>query len=206
MPYSTESSTSPNPDATQPIHRLRGIVYTALFAALFIAFSWVQIPLGFSPVPVTLQTLAVMLAGGLLGATYGFWSIAIVVLLTAVGLPLLEGRGGLSTVFGPTGGYIWMFPISALLIGFVSDRLFRGSGRLNAWRIAVLAAAIALFGVVFPYVAGVPWLAYKLDISFAKAMAAGCYPFIPGDTIKGVAAVAIIALLRPLLPGLRGRG
>lgn len=189
----------PNARSTDWIRRT---VYTALFAALFVAFGSISIPLGFSPVPITLQTLAVMLAGGLLGATYGFWSLAIVVLLTAVGLPLMQGHGGMAVIYGATGGFIWMFPFAALLIGWVSDLLFRSSRRLTAFGYAVLAVSIFAFGVLLVYAGGVPWLAHYAHYSFGKAMSTGCYPFLIGDTIKTVAAVILIGALRPLVPGL----
>ncbi|SEM88396.1 biotin transporter BioY [Paenibacillus sp. OV219] len=182
---------------------IRGIVFTALFAALFIAFGYVSIPLGFTSVPITLQTFAIMLAGGLLGARYGFWSIAIVVLLTAAGLPLLHGSGGLSTIFGFTGGYIWMFPISALLIGLASDRLFARTKSLSRNQIILLFISLVLFSVVLAYIGGVPWLAYKANYSFQKAMVSGCYPFLFGDMVKAIAATFLIRTLRPLMPKLR---
>ncbi len=78
---------------------LRGIVFSALMAAILVLFGYISIPIGFSPVPITLQTLAVMLAGGLLGPLYGFLSIALVVILTALGFPLLHGTGGLVPFF-----------------------------------------------------------------------------------------------------------
>ncbi|KAA2301254.1 biotin transporter BioY, partial [Clostridioides difficile] len=70
---------------------LRGIVFSALMAAILVLFGYISIPIGFSPVPITLQTLAVMLSGGLLGPLYGFLSVTMVVLLTALGFPLLHG-------------------------------------------------------------------------------------------------------------------
>ncbi|AZN41860.1 biotin transporter BioY [Paenibacillus albus] len=182
---------------------IRSIVFTALFAALFIAFGYVSINLGFTPVPITLQTFAVMLAGGLLGARYGFWSIAIVVLLTAAGLPLIHGNGGLSLIFGNTGGYIWMFPISALLIGFASDRLFASTKSLSRSRVILLFISLVLFSVVLAYIGGVPWLAYKAHMTFREAMVAGCYPYLTGDITKAIVATFLIRTLRPLLPKLR---
>ncbi|MDG0812509.1 biotin transporter BioY [Cohnella rhizosphaerae] len=174
-------------------------VFTALFAALFIAFSYVSVPLGFTTVPITLQTLAVMLAGGLLGARLGFSSIALVVLLAAAGLPLLHGRGGLATVFGPTGGFIWMFPLQALFIGMTADRLL-GKGRKATTRTYVLlAASIVVFGIALSYVGGVPWYAYKAHLSLHAALIGACYPFLPGDFVKGAAAMILIAALRPAL-------
>src|ERR1700730_7876314 len=102
---------------------VRGLVFTALFAALFIVFSLVKISLGFNFVPFTLQSFAIMLAGGLLGARFGFYSIFVVILLTAIGLPLLHGEGGISFILGKTGGFLWMFSISAFLIGFFAQRI-----------------------------------------------------------------------------------
>lgn len=174
-------------------------VFTALFAALFIAFSYVSVPLGFTTVPITLQTLAVMLAGGLLGARLGFSSIALVVLLAAAGLPLLHGRGGLATVFGPTGGFIWMFPFQALFIGMTADRLFRQGRKATTRTYVLFVASILLFGIALAYVGGVPWYAYKAHLSLHAALIGACYPFLPGDLVKGAAAAILIAALRPAL-------
>ncbi|QYR22456.1 biotin transporter BioY [Paenibacillus sp. sptzw28] len=195
-------STSANVQSNQA-YRVRGLVFTALFAALFIAFSSIQFPVWYTPVPITLQTLAVMLAGGLLGATYGFWSIALVIALAGTGLPLLHGNGGLSLLFGHTAGFIWMFPFAALLIGWVSDRLFRSTAQLNTRQFIMLLAAIIGFGVLLEYASGVPWLAYKFDLTIHKALIAGCYPFLPVDIVKSVVAAILIRKLRPYLPRLR---
>ncbi|WP_219837423.1 biotin transporter BioY [Paenibacillus sp. R14(2021)] len=186
----------------KPVNWIRGVVFTALFAALFIAFCFVKIPLWFTPIPITLQTLAVMLAGGLLGARLGFLSIFLVVLLTTAGLPLLGGNGGLAVVFGSSGGYIWMFPLEALLIGFAGDRLFARSSKLSRGGMLLLFVSLILFGVALAYVGGVPWLAYKAKLSFSAAMSGGCYPFLFGDTVKAIAAVFLISKLRPLMPKL----
>lgn len=185
---------------------LGSTVFIALFAALFVAFSYVSVPLGFTTVPITLQTLAVMLAGGLLGARLGFWSIATVVVLTALGLPLLHGHGGLATILGPTGGFIWMFPFQALFLGMVSDRLFKRGAKPGPRTYALLIAAIVVFGIVLSYVGGVLWLTYKYyDMNLNAALIAGCYPFLAGDCVKGAAAVVIIAALRPTLSGTLSR-
>src|SRR6476660_9360936 len=100
-------------EAMQTSWNVRGLVFSALFAALFILFSLITITPGLFPVPFTLQSFALMLAGGLLGARYGFYSIFVVVALTALGLPLLHGQGGLSLILGKSGGFIWMFPVAA---------------------------------------------------------------------------------------------
>ncbi|KPV58951.1 biotin biosynthesis protein BioY [Paenibacillus sp. A3] len=175
---------------------LRGIVFSALFAALVVLFGFISIPLGFTPVPITLQTLAVMLAGGLLGARYGFLSMALIVVLTAIGFPLLHGTGGLGVLLGPTGGYVFMWPISALLIGWLLPRIrIRG-----LWGYVAAFLVLELFGSLLLYVSGVPWLAYVTGMSLSKAMVAGCYPYLLGDAIKAVAATLIIASVRQVFP------
>lgn len=201
---------NPNPAPKQPLRSsasaaetsrwIKGIVYVALFAALFIGASYVKSGPG-AAVPFSLQTFAVMLAGGLLGASYGFWSIFLVVALTAAGLPLMNGPGGLAQIFGPTGGFIWMFPISALLIGWTCDKLFAGRKKPGFKQTALLLLAMLAFGVLLVYITGVPWLAHVSDrLDLAGAAKVGMVPFLLGDTIKAVAATFIITALRPVLP------
>lgn len=182
---------------------LRGIVFSALFAAILVIFSFAKISIPGSPVPITLQTLAVMLAGGLLGARYGFLSMALVVVLTAIGFPLLSGNGGLGVILGPTGGFIMIWPISAMLIGLILPRI-----RLNGIMSYIAAFfVLEVFGSLILYLAGVPWLMYKVPTyTFAKAMAAACYPFLPGDAIKAVIAALIIAPVRQVFPPQRLTG
>lgn len=181
---------------------LRGIVFSALMAAILVLFGYISIPVGFSPVPITLQTLAVMLAGGLLGPLYGFLSIALVVVLTALGFPLLHGTGGLAVLLGPTGGYVVIWPLSALLIGlFLSKVEIRG---FKGYFLAFII--IEVFGSLLNYVTGVPWLAYGYDMSISEAMIQGFYPYIIGDLIKAICAAIIIAPVRMVFPPQRLTG
>jgi biotin transport system substrate-specific component len=206
---SNEVSTSPS--ATHQTRTnsqwIRGIVYTALFGALFIAGSFIKINLGFTPVPISLQSFTIMLAGGLLGAVYGFWSIFIVVALTAIGLPLMNGSGGIAQITGPTGGFIWMFPVAAFLIGWTSDRIFSGRKKLNRLQQLLLLLALFAFGSLLLYVSGVPWLAHVLDSekydTVTGALRAGMYPYLPGDAIKAIVATLVILSLKPVLPAIR---
>jgi biotin transport system substrate-specific component len=177
---------------------IRGLVFTALFAALFIVFSLIKISLGFNVVPFTLQSFALMLAGGLLGARYGFYSILVVVILTALGLPLLHGEGGLSLILGKTGGFIWMFSISALLIGFFAQRI-RGKGIIAY---ILLLIIMYVFGSLLLYVTGVPWLAHSANISLSKALTLACYPFLLPDLLKAIIASGIILTVREYVPNL----
>lgn len=171
---------------------IRGLIMSAFFAALLVVFSFAKITLGFTPVPITLQTLAVMLAGACLGPIYGFISMALVIVLTAAGLPLIGGVGGMSKLLGATGGYIWMWPFSALLIGYVLNRV-KGTS-LKTYAMVFLASAV--FGSLLVYASGVPWLAHVAKISLSKAMITGFYPYLAGDAIKAVITALIAVPIR----------
>ncbi|PYI50539.1 biotin transporter BioY [Paenibacillus flagellatus] len=172
---------------------VQGIVLSALFGALMMVFSYIKIHIGISPVPITLENMAVLLAGVLLGPLYGFFSTFTVVFLLALGLPVLSGTSvGLARLLGPTGGFLWMFPICALLVGWVTRRI-RGTG----WPAYVaMFAAIEIFGVLLAYAGGVPWLQHKLHVSFGKALLMGFVPYIGGDTIKALLVTFIAMQVR----------
>lgn len=178
-------------------YTLKGIVFSALFAALLVVLSYVNIHLGFTPVPIAMETFAVMLAGGILGARYGFFSIALVVLLTALGIPLLHGKGGLGLILGPTGGFIWAFPFAALFIGLIVPRI-KSANKTVTFVLTFLT--IEIFGSLLLYVTGVPWLAHVANYSLSKALTAGFYPYLPGDAIKAFVATLITLQVRQLFP------
>jgi len=183
---------------------IRGIVFSALFAALLSVFSYLSIPLGFTPVPITLENMAVMLAGALLGPFYGFFSMLLVVILTAVGLPMLAGHGGIGYIVGYTGGYIVAWPFCALFTGWFVQRvrIAKGTGRsLDKVREFILVfVAIEVFGSLLSYVGGVPWLAYSYHLTMSKAMLGGFYPYLPGDAIKAVISTLIVLPIRRVYP------
>lgn len=97
--------------------KVKEMTYVALFAAVMGALGLVPpIMLSFTPVPITLQTLGVLLAGGILGARLGGISMAVFLLLVAAGAPLLSGgRGGIGVFFGPSAGYLISYPVTAFL-------------------------------------------------------------------------------------------
>ncbi|HUC90886.1 MAG TPA: biotin transporter BioY [Paenibacillus sp.] len=180
----------------------RPLVYTALFAALFVAMSAATVPLGFSPVPITLQNLAVMLAGAFLGARYGFLSIGIVVALVALGLPLLHGQGGIGYIKSGTGGFILMFPICAAAVGYFTGKLFKSnvSRSKPALFYVLLFLIFEVFGSLLSYVGGVPWLAAVYNLSFSQAMALGFYPYLAGDAAKAVVSAIVAGALHAYVP------
>src|SRR3989338_3067524 len=103
--------------------KLRGMVFAALFAAFTAAVAWFRIPLPFTPVPITLQTLAVLLSGAMLGPYYGALSMIIYLALGAIGLPVFAGgSSGIGALLGPTGGYLLSYPIAAFVIGKMLEK------------------------------------------------------------------------------------
>lgn len=103
--------------------KLKGMVFAALFAALTAAVAWFKIPLPFTPVPITLQTLVVLLSGAMLGAYYGALSMIIYLVLGAIGLPVFAGgSSGIGALLGPTGGYLFSYPVAAFAIGKMLEK------------------------------------------------------------------------------------
>src|SRR3989338_5867789 len=104
-------------------YKLKGMVFAALFAALTGAVAWFKIPLPFTPVPITLQTLMVLLSGAMLGSYYGALSMIIYLILGALGLPVFAGgSSGVGALLGPTGGYLFSYPVAAFFIGKMLEK------------------------------------------------------------------------------------
>jgi len=173
---------------------VRGVVFSALFAALLVVFSFLRIDVG--PVPIVLENIVVFLAGALLGPLYGFFSMLLVVVLVAAGLPLLAGSGGIALLLGPSGGYVVAWPLAALLIGLVVPRL-----RGNAVGVFIKAFIwMELFGVLVVDAIGAPWLMHVLHYSVQKTLVSGFYLFLPGDTIKALIVTVIWMAVRQVYP------
>lgn len=175
---------------TKSATRVRNLVLAALFAALLAVSGQIAIPI--PPVPVTLQTLVVMLAGSVLGARLGAVSVGVFILLAAFGAPVLSGgQGGLAVLVGPTAGYIWSWPMAAYLIGWLTER---SAHRLRFWKLVVYHS---VWGVVFVSLCGVLWLIFGMGLDWKAAVTGGVLPFLPGDVAKvTVASTAALSLNR----------
>ncbi|MDP3765716.1 MAG: biotin transporter BioY [Nanoarchaeota archaeon] len=104
-------------------NKLKGMVFAALFAALTAAVAWFKIPLPFTPVPITLQTLVVLLSGAMLGPYYGALSMAVYIAVGAIGLPVFAGgASGIGVLLGPTGGYLFSYPIASFVTGKMLEK------------------------------------------------------------------------------------
>ncbi|WP_244524446.1 biotin transporter BioY [Trujillonella endophytica] len=168
----------------------RDLAYVALFAAITAVLGLLPaVPVPGIPVPITAQTLGVMLAGSVLGARRGGLALLTFLVVVAAGLPLLSGgRGGLGVFVGPSAGYLYSWPIAAFVIGFLTQLTWR---RFNlAW--AMVANLVG--GVAVIYALGIPFTSIYGDVSLTAA-ATGSLSFIPGDLVKaGIASVVAVAV------------
>jgi biotin transport system substrate-specific component len=158
--------------------RSRTIAYSAVFIGLITLGSWISIP--WVPVPFTLQTLFVLLAGAVMKRS-AVIPVSLYVILGALGLPLFHtGVAGAGVLLGPTGGYLTGFIAAALVTGLAYEHPSR-----LVHIVGITAATLVI------YACGTGWLMYSLDLEFLPAVTAGVLPFIAGDAVKAGAAYLI---------------
>lgn len=166
-------------------------VLVAAAVGLLAASAWLSVP--FYPVPLTMQTLAVLLVGGLLGPRLGVSAVAGYLMLGAAGAPVFHGGlGGFLVLAGPTGGYLVGFLPAALVMGLAGQSLGRGRAGGGARRRVLFLACGVIMAEIAIYALGVPWLALFTGSSLRTAVDVGLLPFVLGDLLK--AAVAVGAL------------
>lgn len=160
----------------------------AVFAALTAAFSVLPgVPLG-PGVPITLQTLAVMLTGIILGPTRGAAAVGLFLLAGLAGLPVFSGfRGGLGVLAGPSAGYLLAFVPAAFAVGLLARLILRRTRRARL-PLLFAAAMAASFAVVHPL--GITGLMLNAKLEFPAALAADM-AFWPGDVLKNLLAAAV---------------
>ena len=171
----------------------RRVIAVLLGATLVAIAAQIAIPLPGTPVPMTLQPLAVLLVGGLLGPGLGASAMLLYLALGAAGLPVFTPYGlpGVARLLGPTGGYLLAYPVAAFVVGRIAD-----DGR----RFVRLAVA-ALAGIVLIHLGGLAQLV-MLTGNVSGAARLGTLPFVLSDLVK-VPLVAL--LLKPTVSSLRAR-
>ena len=174
------------PAPSRSLRIARRTVPVVLGALIVAAAAQFAVPVPLSPVPMTLQPLAVLVVGGLFGAAEGLSALVLYLLLGALGLPVFAGGGaGPLHLIGPTGGYLLAFPVAAAVTGALVGRSPRSVAR-------VLVACAA--GMVLIHIGGVAQLAL-LGGDPALAFRVGFVPFLTGDLLKvGLAAAVILAI------------
>jgi biotin transport system substrate-specific component len=174
----------------------QSVALVAVFTALLVAAAVVPgIPLGGVGVPITLQTLAVMLTGLVLGPVRGGLAVLLYLLLGFVGLPVFSrGQSGLQVLSGPTAGYLLSFVVAALVVGLAAQVVVRRARRA-LWVPLLLVTSFATT-VVVVHALGIVGLMVNLRLPLSAAVGADL-PFLPGDLVKDVVAVvAAVAVHR----------
>ena len=171
--------------------RVRDVVAVVGFALLTAVAAQISIPLGFTPVPLTGQTFAVLLAGGVLGSRRGGLSMLLYVALGAIGLPFYaDGAGGWTAATGATAGYLVGFIVAAVVVGLMAEH---GQDRKLSTSIPAFIA-----GTMIIYAVGAGWLAYDLGLPLTaaagepSAISLGVAPFLVGDVFKALLAGALL--------------
>jgi biotin transport system substrate-specific component len=164
--------------------RVRDISLVIAGALLIYLTARIVIPVPGSPVPITGQTFGVLLVGGALGFRRGLISVGLYVLLGVVGLPFFaEGKGGLTVIWGATGGYLIGFVVAGALVGRLAelgwDRKLGG------------ALGAMLLGSVVIYAVGLPWLGAVTSATPAETIERGLTPFLFGDALKLILAAVL---------------
>ncbi|WP_243832241.1 biotin transporter BioY [Nesterenkonia aurantiaca] len=197
----TSASTAPSPAPgssggaapAAPSTGVRSIAQMAMFAALVAVLGQLPaIPLA-GGVPITLQTLGVMLAGAVLGPWRGAGAIVLLHVLVAAGLPLLaHGSGGLGAFAGPSAGFALGWIPGAFLVGLITQ----ASWPLRVWR-TILGTVLG--GIVVVYACGLPVMAFQMGLSLEQAALINL-AFLPGDAIKAAIAVTLTHSLARAYP------
>lgn len=173
---------------------IQEMVKIALFTSLIAALGFVSIPLPFSPVPITGQTLGIILAGLLLTPQGAGSAVALWAFMGTIGLPVFSGgRAGYQVLMGPSGGYILGFLACAVFIAFLRGK------QPNLVRYALVSA---IGSTVIIYAFGVLGLMLIVKLPLAAAFANGVLPFLIGDTLKLIIAVATALQLKRSAPQL----
>ena len=159
-------------------------VLTALLAAALCAMSPMAVPLG--PIPITLATLGVYLAAGLLGPWRSLSAVGLYLLLGAVGVPVFAGfSAGFPVLFGITGGFLWGYLLCALVVGLLSR--VGSPALLPLWLIC---------GGLVLYAVGVAWYMWQTGVGLGGALLTCVAPCLLGEVIKIAVATALIIPLR----------
>ena len=192
-------------------NRLKMLVLTAMMTAVTAVCAVISVPLPFSPVPVSLATLAVLISGGVLGAKYGAISQAIYLLLGAVGVPIFHNfTGGLGILVGPTGGFLVGYVLMATVFGRLAGISFRRGkqwqeteplqGSLNSDKKPksnfVKLALAAVIATLACYIPGALWFMFVTKNGLAAALTMAIIPFIPVDILKCVIAAWLVSRLQ----------
>jgi biotin transport system substrate-specific component len=169
-----------------------GLAATAVVAAA----AHIAIPLPFTPVPLTLQPLAVLGVGLALGPVAGFLTMLAYLAEGLCGLPVFAptGPGGLAQILGPTGGFLMAYPLVAAIAGGLTQRLAAiFNARSSRFASALLASSLAMMVL---FLSGAEWFMYYTHNSLQTTWIGAVAPFLPGEAVKVVVAAGVYSTLK----------
>ena len=161
----------------------RRTLITALFTGLIIVGTFIKVPI--PPVPITLQTLFVILGALLGGFHIGFVSFIIYLVLGTLGLPIFSTGGGIGALIGPTGGYLFGMLLATIIAGLFSDIANKKENKTPLFVIGGFLATLAI------YLIGIPWLKIATSMDWQKSIELGLFPFLIGDGIKLIVVILL---------------
>lgn len=171
--------------------KTKQLILYSLFAALTAILSQISIPLPFTPVPINLATLSVLLSGAILGKNGGAISQLVYVLLGAIGLPVFaKFSSGIQIILGPTGGYIIGYIIAAFIVGMITEKYAKSM-------ITYIISMIV--GIIACYILGTSWFIHVTGSGLITALTMCVFPFIIGDLIKIVLGSFLVKRLRKII-------
>jgi len=164
---------------------VRDICIISVFTAIIVVCAQIRIPLG--PVPFTLQTWGVALAGLVLGSKKGTLAVLVYIALGAAGVPVFNGfTGGFARIIGHTGGFIVTFPLMSLLAGFAASNGVIKAIKKHGRSVYLGTALILSVGVAANLVAGMLWFGVVMEQEMFAAFMAAAAPFIPGGVLQAL--------------------
>lgn len=169
--------------ASKPKFNVKQLALVGLMAAVICVLGPLALNIPVSPVPISLGTLAIYFVVSVLGMKLGILSVVIYILLGLAGVPVFASfTAGAAKLFGPTGGYIIGYIFMALICGIFVDK----------WGNKIVINFLGMIlGTAACYFFGSAWLAYQMSLTFPQALMAGVVPYIPGDLVKLIIAMAI---------------
>ena len=166
-------------------------IFTIILGSFLIAvLAQISIPLPFTPIPITGQTIGVILVGGLLGARRGAMAVLTYLMEGAIGLPVFaQMKAGAHVLVGPTAGYLWGFVFAAFLIGYLAEK---------GWTVKPTSSFFSCFAATtLILVLGTLYLA-AFSVGFNKALIMGFHPFLVGDVVKSAICAGLITRIRKI--------
>ncbi len=163
------------------MNKVKQLAVIGLMSAILCIVGPLTLVLPFSPIPLSLCTLAIYFIVYTFGMRIGLISTTIYILIGCVGLPVFSGfMGGVGRILGPTGGYLLGYLLLALIFGLFADKW-----STNKW----MCLCGMVLGTLACYFVGTLWLSFQTSVSFLTAFATGVLPFIPFDCVKMVFAL-----------------